>query len=765
MDIRIGFSAVFFLIVVALAYCGVNSLRSHKNIGRAVGMLDLALIPPLLGNLMIIGTSVERLAVIGYYIYFLGMNIVMTELVQFTAEYCKGIGNGQQKPTVVYYALLFDTVQMLLNTVFGHAFDVEPVDVQGKDYFRIIPHFGQAIHRVVDYAVFGAVILMFILASVKTARLFRERFTIILVAMVIIGLWQTFYIFSRTPVDRSMIGYGVFGLLITYFSLYYRPLRLLDRTLSGIVADMSEGLLVFDPTGKCIWANEHGLKIIGLDNGELENVPNAMRAKFGDHEYSMQEWSENRVIGVGNDAKYYTIENHTVSDDGKHIAGSFLSLRDNTEEQRRLKKEFYNSTHDSLTGLYTKQYLYDCIRKKLDLNKDTEYTAVFIDVKNFKIVNDVFGSDFGDKALQQLADWVSSNMNSMCVYGRLAGDTFGVLLPTEQFENDRDTIEDTLSNFVVKSGNIEHHLLVHIGAYEVDEREIDISVMFDRAHLALSAINDDYKTHIAYYDKKLRERVLWDQRITTELHNAISQRQLIPYLQPITDKRGRVVGAEALARWIHPEHGFLSPAVFIPVFEKSGLIVEVDRHIWRCACELLSQWKGKFDDMFISVNISPKDFYYCDVSAEIKELVSQYDIEPSKLRIEITETVMMNDAEDKMRILDDLRKSGFIVEMDDFGSGYSSLNLLKDMPVDVLKLDMKFLSCTNEGDRSQTILETIIDLTEKLDISSLTEGVETKEQFMMLNEMGCRLFQGYYFAKPMPSDDFEVFVNEKNIAG
>ena len=188
------------------------------------------------------------------------------------------------------------------------------------------------------------------------------------------------------------------------------------------------------------------------------------------------------------------------------------------------------------------------------------------------------------------------------------------------------------------------------------------------------------------------------------------------------------------------------------------MIVEVDKHMWRCTCEILSRWQKANSDLFISVNISPKDFYFVDVVGEIKKLVEEFRLEPSKLRIEITETVMMNDAENRMALLDEFRKSGFIVEMDDFGSGYSSLNMLKDMPVDVLKIDMKFLGKTSDKAKAKTIVKNIINLTKELGIVSLTEGVETAEQYEALEEMGCNLFQGYYFAKPMPVYEFEEFI-------
>lgn len=332
-------------------------------------------------------------------------------------------------------------------------------------------------------------------------------------------------------------------------------------------------------------------------------------------------------------------------------------------------------------------------------------------------------------------------------------------MPAAKLLAERDKIENELAVFSVTDGSVFHHLLMHLGVYEVTEPEIDVSVMFDRAHLAISSITDDYKNHIAFYDTELREKVLFNQRITAELPQAVAEMQLRPYLQPITDNSGRVVGAEALARWIHPEYGFMPPFMFIPVFERNGMIVEVDRHMWRCACEMLAGWKGKRDDLFISVNISPKDFYFTDVAEEIKSLAEEYEIDPDKLRIEITETVMMNDPEEKLKLLDELRRCGFIVEMDDFGSGYSSLNMLKDMPVDVLKIDMKFLSSSDEDIKAQKIVGNIIRLSDELGITALTEGVETRQQFDTLSDMGCRLFQGYYFAKPMPVEDFEQFAD------
>jgi EAL domain-containing protein (putative c-di-GMP-specific phosphodiesterase class I) len=208
--------------------------------------------------------------------------------------------------------------------------------------------------------------------------------------------------------------------------------------------------------------------------------------------------------------------------------------------------------------------------------------------------------------------------------------------------------------------------------------------------------------------------------------------------------------------------GYLAPAKFIPIFEKNGSIVEVDRHIWEESCKILHRWKDIYPDLFLSINISPKDFYFTDVVSDIEHFVKKYDIDTRKLRIEITETALMTNAEDRFKIFDMLRSSGFIVEMDDFGSGYSSLNMLKDMPVDVLKIDMNFLAGENDA-KSAIIMKNVIGLSNELDIIALTEGVETYEQFENLIKMGCSLFQGYYFAKPMDLPEFEKFVKNRNL--
>jgi len=280
--------------------------------------------------------------------------------------------------------------------------------------------------------------------------------------------------------------------------------------------------------------------------------------------------------------------------------------------------------------------------------------------------------------------------------------------------------------------------------------------MLDRAYMAIASIKNDLQKRLAYYTDEMREAILWEQQIAGQLPSALRERIILPYLQAQVNTRGEVEGAEVLCRWDHTPQGILLPENFIEILEKNGLIVQLDEYMWECACQILKTWKEKNKrHLYLSVNISPKDFFFIDVATTIINLVKKYKIEPKSLRLEITESVIMDDLKRTLPIINKLRKAGFIIEMDDFGSGYSSLNMLKDLPVDILKMDMVFLEHTEHLDRARTILKYLIEMAKHLSIPVITEGVETKEQMEFLTDVGCDMFQGFYFSKPISVLEFE----------
>ena len=336
----------------------------------------------------------------------------------------------------------------------------------------------------------------------------------------------------------------------------------------------------------------------------------------------------------------------------------------------------------------------------------------------------------------------------------MQNDRFAMCLPRKDLRE--DVVHKAIFKLQEETQNSAFRMHIFVGVYDITNIEEPISIMCDKANLASTTIENDYHSDIAFYSKNLFDRSIEERRIIGEFEGALNRKEFVMFLQPQVNAKGELYGAEALVRWQHAQRGLLSPAMFIDVLEKAGLIYKLDRYIWESAAQKLKEWKDKGAEQYhISVNISTKDFYFVDIYETFTGLIEKYDICPDRLNLEITETALMSDFDKNMEILKQLREYGFKIEIDDFGSGYSSLNMLKDISADVLKIDMGFLRASENEAKGMDILESIIILAGKLGMDVITEGVEMKKQFTMLSNMGCGIFQGYYFSKPIPTNEFE----------
>jgi diguanylate cyclase (GGDEF)-like protein len=416
--------------------------------------------------------------------------------------------------------------------------------------------------------------------------------------------------------------------------------------------------------------------------------------------------------------------------------------------------------YDELTGLYNGEGFYGKVEEYLAEGKDNDYQIIRFDIKNFKFVNAIFGRRCGDLLLAEIGDTLKEHDYPEEVCGRLDSDRFAVFAPSRYENNLIHLISDT--RFQIK-GNEDYPIHICMGIYHVNQEECSVSEMCDRAGMALGTIKNNLMEKLAYYDDSMYEKMLEEHELSLELPQAIDHEELKLYLQPQIDRKGATIGAEALVRWQNSVRGMLMPGQFIPVFEKNYMIVEVDRYVWEQACRLLRRWEddGR-DDMYVSVNVSPKDFECIDVYDTLIGLVRKYDISPGQLKVEVTESTIMQNPMKQLAIIGKLRNAGFCVEMDDFGSGYSSISMLKDIDVDAIKMDMRFLSSTHHSDRAGKILKCMVELIREFDMEVIVEGVETRHQIDFLTDIGCELFQGFYFSRPVPVDDFEkrVFFHE-----
>lgn len=420
--------------------------------------------------------------------------------------------------------------------------------------------------------------------------------------------------------------------------------------------------------------------------------------------------------------------------------------------------------YDRLTGLYSKQYFYQQAGEVLLRNPDQQYDIICSDIENFKLINDVFGVKAGDRLLRGIGNAYAERLKGIGICGRLNSDQFACLLKHRDDYTDDMFIEAS----ILTNGLLDiHNIVMKWGIYNVEDWSVSIEQICDRALLAARSIKGQYGKYFAIYDDTLRNQLLREQAITDSMESALSQNQFLVYLQPKYRIKDEVlVGAEALVRWNHPVWGFLSPAEFIPLFEKNGFITRLDRFVWEKACAVLHDWDERgYYPMSVSVNVSRADIYNEDLADTLVKIIEKYDLDPSRLHLEITESAYTENPKQIIDTVTTLRELGFVIEMDDFGSGYSSLNMLNDMPIDILKLDMKFIRSEMAKPKSQGILQFIINLARWMNLSVVAEGVETKAQLLRLTEIGCDYVQGYYFAKPMPCQEFEGLLDEYRGAG
>lgn len=409
----------------------------------------------------------------------------------------------------------------------------------------------------------------------------------------------------------------------------------------------------------------------------------------------------------------------------------------------------------SLTGLYNKHAFYQNAELLMKKYPDKQYEIILFDIEKFKIVNDLFGMSTGDGLLRHFAARLREMVNGNGVAGYRGADNFVICMESDAV-SDIEKVEKDLQHHI-NQYPIDIKIQIRIGIYPVTDTSVPVSLMCDRANMAAESIKGNELKHYAYYDDSMREKLLREQEILNEMQEALDNEQFKVYIQPKCRlDNEELVGGEALVRWIHPDRGILSPGIFVPLFETNGFITKLDYYVWEQTCKQISRWKKSgIKTVPLSVNVSRLNFYLPGFEEMLDELLKKYELTQEDLYFEVTESAYTTESEAIFEQLYRLQKKHYTILMDDFGSGYSSLNMLQEAPVDVLKLDMKFLLGKDDKGRSEVIIESVIQMAHKLGFRVIAEGVETKEQCEMLLRLGCHYGQGYYFSKPIPAEEFE----------
>ena len=420
--------------------------------------------------------------------------------------------------------------------------------------------------------------------------------------------------------------------------------------------------------------------------------------------------------------------------------------------------------HDQLTMLYSRNFFFEYAERLCQYQRGLHLDAVVINIEQFHSINALHGRSFGNDVLRVLGGEIRAFLaETDGIASRIEADRFNIYCVQQK------DYRAVLERFQQKVNSISSKVNIQLRMGVMPwQPGTDPIFLFDCASAACSKARGDYQNPLVFYDEEMRSQEMMNQRLLNDLRLAAEERQLMVYYQPKYDVRcdpPRLASAEALIRWRHPELGMISPGQFVPLLEGNGLIGIVDNFVWQEAARQVAEWRDTLGfNLPVSVNLSRSDVYDPTLTERLQKLSEDNGLGNTDLKLEVTESAYTENASQMLGVIASLRDMGFQIEMDDFGSGYSSLNMLSDMPIDVLKMDMKFIRNIENSETDRRLVTLILDIAKYLKVAVVAEGVETEGQLDLLRSGGCDLVQGYYFSRPLPPEDFEkLILREKAI--
>ena len=749
------FMITAFILLACAVYIGTKHTIRNSKLSIAIVQLFVVAIITCVAYTYAIGQKEMPKAELGYSIYFAGIDWLLITFLFYTRMYTKVWQDNYSAPLITTTIAVIDNVSLFSNVRWHHAFNLKVEYLNQNEWFygfTINDYY--LVHLIFCYILVAMIVIMFAKKTFITSGFHRNRYLSILVMFLGIILLNVMYLFFDFPVDVSICFYAVAAIFVGYYSLLYNPRNFVEYMLATITERMECALISFDENDTCIYTNQLANRMF-CPSGDRRVFEERFRKwREGKETNSISNTNWNAVYTINGEEYRFDIHFNKIYDRKGYFCGCYLSFYDVTGDFLAYEEEKFRNTHDALTGALNRESFYDEARRLLRENHGVEYVMLCGNIKGFKLINDMFGQEEADNVLVQCAEAIRERSQPGSAFARLEADRFAVIMPKSRYTEELVMSGmNQVSNYL---NNAHYRMVILTGVYDIYDREAPIISMVDGAFLAIDSVKDSFKNTIAYYGDMLRHEYLTEQKIIAEFEEALQNGEFAMFLQPVVNMDNKVAIAEALVRWVHPDRGIISPASFIPLLEKTGFIYKLDMYIWEQAAKRLAYWAsiGR-DDLSISVNISVKDFYYIDLFETLVALVEKYQIDPARLKLEITETVFMTEKERQIEIINALKDYGFLIEIDDFGSGYSSLNMLKELPADILKMDMAFLSMDKNVARGRKIVNTIITLAKALGMMVIIEGVETREQLDYLKGTGADYLQGYFFDKPIPVKKFE----------
>ena len=554
-----------------------------------------------------------------------------------------------------------------------------------------------------------------------------------------------------------------------------------ELRVAAIAFESQEGIIVTDASRQILRVNRAFTKITGYSAEEVAGKnPSLLSSGRQDAKFYAAMWDCINLTGTWQGEiwdrrrdgeiypEYLTIT--AVKDTNGIISNYVATMTDITVSKKAAEEIKYLAFYDSLTGLPNRRYLMDRLQHALaaSARSGRDGALLYLDLDDFKTLNDSHGHDFGDMLLQQIAERLTACVREVDTVARLGGDEFVVMLE-DLSEHSLETAAQakTIGNKILSSlsqsyqlGHYEYLSTTSIGITLFNDHGRNIDELLKQADIAMYQAKKSGRNTLRFFDPLMQANINARVALEHELFIALEQQQFQLHYQIQVDKSGRALGAEVLIRWLHPERGMVSPIQFIPLAEETGLILPIGQWVLETACAQLQAWQQNAftRDLTLSVNVSAKQFYQADFVVQVRAAVQRYAINPGQLKLELTESMLLEHIDDIIATMNTLKAIGIQFSLDDFGTGYSSLQYLKRLPLYQLKIDQSFVRDIAIDGSDQAIVSTIIAMANSLGLNVIAEGVETEEQRQLLLNSGCNTYQGYLFGKPVPIKHFEVLL-------
>lgn len=556
----------------------------------------------------------------------------------------------------------------------------------------------------------------------------------------------------------------IHGVVVTFTDITDQIEKEKELSLSAkVFENLRESILICDAQMRILRANPAFIESTGLHESSILNESMLFQYEMqSDERYkicnSVKEnghWS-GECVRIRNhrqriDHVSITLTNDTYGDTAFYIVLS-SDITQQKESERKIQELAY---FDSLTGLPNRLNMQQTLTEKLvHVDKKNQIVIILIDIDRFKTINDSLGHLIGDELLIMAAKRIKTVIRTSDFVCRMGGDEFIAII---DHVNDQQTVETT--NRILQSLRIPYHIhskrimiTASLGISRSPDDGLTVEELLKQADSAMYHAKDNGRNRAQFFDSEISKNNLFYLKIENGLHEAITGGQIYIQYQPQFNYQTRtIIGIEALMRWKHPEEGILKPSVFIPIAEETGLITSLGYFLLDIVCKQIAQWQKHITDLpTIAINLSPKQFLEPSLVERVQQHIQQYKIQPSALEFEITESAFMQETETTLANINGLANLGCRISIDDFGTGYSNLSYLKRFPIHMIKIDKSFIDDICHDNDDKAIVDAVIRLAAALNITCLAEGVETKEQLAILQEMGCENIQGFLFSKPLP---------------